>query len=154
MTALPIRLACRRLIGMTTTTGETRSPDPAAPGRGSIPMDTFPGRLKLARLHAGNLTIMEAAAKCGLLNQNWSNWENGKLPRDLRDVVLAISEGLGVDRDWLMYGGPLATPPSPRSRRGPVTVRYRSADRDAVSRPKNYPDGLRRPGVRHHPIDA
>lgn len=109
---------------MTTSTGEGRGPEADAPGRGAIPLDTFAGRLKLARLHAGDLNIMEAAERCGLINQSWSNWEGGKKPRDLLEVVAAISEGLGIDRDWLLFGGPLARPEThrlvrrPRPRRG------------------------------------
>lgn len=84
--------------------------------RGSVPEDTFAARLMLARVHAGYQTIDEASAKCGLNRQSWSNWEKGMKPRDLLDVVNAISEGLGVDRDWLLFGGPLATP-EPAGRR-------------------------------------
>lgn len=84
--------------------------------RGSIPEDTFASRLMLARVHAGYQTIDEASAKCGLNRQSWSNWEKGMKPRDLLDVVNAISDGLGVDRDWLLFGGPLTTP-EPAGRR-------------------------------------
>jgi transcriptional regulator with XRE-family HTH domain len=101
---------------MTTTTGEERGIDPAAQGRGKIPQDSFEARLILVRLHAGNLTIEKAAARCGLLNQNWSNWERGIKPRDKEDTVRRISEGLGIDREWLMWGGPLA--PEQRGHRG------------------------------------
>lgn len=96
---------------MTTDAGRH---DPAVKtGSGDIPADTFAARLVLARMHVG-LTIQDAAARCGLLNQSWSNWERGRVPRDLLDVVEAISEGLGIDRDWLLFGGPLAKPDRPR----------------------------------------
>jgi transcriptional regulator with XRE-family HTH domain len=73
-----------------------------------IPRDTFRARLMLTRLHAGDLTIREAAAKCGLNYGSWANWEKGIKPRDKLETAEAISDGLGVDRDWLLFGGPLA----------------------------------------------
>jgi transcriptional regulator with XRE-family HTH domain len=119
---------------MTATTGE-RALDPGAPQpRGVIPADTFAARLTLARLHAGNLTLQEAAERCDLIGQSWSNWERGMVPRDKADVVEAISSGLGVDRDWLMWGGPLAPPPSVRTRRA---RRERHQDQESVTLP--YP---------------
>jgi transcriptional regulator with XRE-family HTH domain len=80
-----------------------------APTR-TIPVDTFRARLKLARLHAGDLTMREAAQRCGLIHASWANWEKGMEPRGLAQIAEAISEGLGVDRDWLLFGGPLAQP--------------------------------------------
>lgn len=79
-------------------------------GRGGIPQDTFAVRLAAVRIFAGNLTIQQAAERCGLVDQSWSNWERGVNPRDKSDVVAAISAALEIDRDWLMWGGPLATP--------------------------------------------
>lgn len=73
----------------------------------AIPSDTFAARLKLARHHAGNLTYSQAAERCGLSRENWANWERGKLPRDKVEVAEQISEGLRVDLDWLLHGGPL-----------------------------------------------
>lgn len=95
------------MIPMTTSTGEDRGLDPAAQDRQAIPVDTFAARVMLARAYVG-LNIEDAAQKCGLNRQSWSNWEKGMRPRDFLDVVQAISEGLGIDRDWLMWGGPLA----------------------------------------------
>lgn len=76
----------------------------------TIPADTLRARLKLARMHAGDLTIREAADRCGLIHASWANWEKGMEPRGLVDIVDAISEGLGIDRDWLLFGGPLTQP--------------------------------------------
>jgi transcriptional regulator with XRE-family HTH domain len=81
-----------------------------APTRGAIPTDTFAARLMLVRLHGGNLTATQAAERCGLTRENWINWEHGGNPRDFPATVEAISEGLGIDRDWLSWGGPLAQP--------------------------------------------
>lgn len=103
------------------------------PQRSGIPHDTFAARLMLARLHAGNLTIQDAAEKCGLINQSWSNWERGMKPRDLLDVVQAISGGLGIDQNWLLFGGPL----TPEKRHRDVRRRNRlSYPRPARRTPK------------------
>lgn len=75
-----------------------------------VPQDTFAHRVMLARSEAGNLTIDEAAKRCGLGAQNWSNWEKGRIPRDILDVAEAIAEGLGIDEEWLLRGGPLTRP--------------------------------------------
>jgi len=58
-------------------------------------------------MHADDCTIREAADRCGLNYGSWSNWERGMEPRGLLDVVEKISQGLGVNREWLLYGGPL-----------------------------------------------
>jgi transcriptional regulator with XRE-family HTH domain len=103
---------------------ESTEVTPHETGR-TIPSDTFRARLILARLHAGDLTIREAAARCGLNYGSWSNWERGMKPRDLIDAAEKISEGLGVDLLWLLRGGQLATerrqPRDLNHRSGPVT---------------------------------
>lgn len=73
-----------------------------------IPEDTFALRLKVVRMSLG-LTQSEAAERCELDDGSWSNWERGKKPRGMDAVVESICRGLGVDRDWLMWGGPLRT---------------------------------------------
>jgi transcriptional regulator with XRE-family HTH domain len=87
----------------------------------AIPADTFAARLMLARAHAGHLSIREAADRCGLGRGAWTNWERGALPVGEGQIVKIISESLGVDRDWLLFGGPLAQP----ERRGPRTITRR-----------------------------
>lgn len=79
-------------------------------GGGRIPIDTFAARLILARHDAGQLSQRDAAERCGLNYASWSNWEGGMRPRDLIDVVEQIATGLGIDRDWLLFGGSLAKP--------------------------------------------
>lgn len=68
-----------------------------------VPQDTFANRLVLLRRELG-LTQLQAAEACGLDDGSWSNWENGTKCRDLAEIVKKISEALGVDRDWLMWG--------------------------------------------------
>jgi transcriptional regulator with XRE-family HTH domain len=143
---------------MTVSSGEARVRDPDAPQRGSIPEDTFAGRLKLVRLHAGDLTIVQAAERCGLLNQSWSNWEGGKIPRDQRDIVDAIAGGLGIDPVWLMWGGPLTPEQSRRQLRrsrnnpGNATYRTRAKFRPAGPRAALHPEAVRRPVLLRNPL--
>ncbi|HET8684145.1 MAG TPA: helix-turn-helix transcriptional regulator [Micromonosporaceae bacterium] len=94
---------------MTTTTGEGSR-------TGAVPGDSFAHRLMLVRAHAGYLTVKDAAERCGLNYGSWSNWERGAKPRDLVETVDAIAASLGIDRNWLLFGGPLAAP-APRQRR-------------------------------------
>jgi transcriptional regulator with XRE-family HTH domain len=104
-----------------------------------IPHDTFEARLMLARLHAGRLSIREAAERCGFTNESWSGWERGRQPHNKMEVVEAISEGLGIDRDWLSWGGPLAQP----ERRGPRTVTRRRTVNKTYATPAVRPTGPR-----------
>lgn len=71
------------------------------------PMDTFGTRLLLIRKELG-LSQEQAAARCGLDDGSWSNWENGTSPRNLPVVVHHIVSALNVDRDWLIWGGGLS----------------------------------------------
>jgi len=98
--------------------------EPARQGR--IPADTLSNRITLARKLDG-VTIKEAVAKVyavtgvKLSESSWANWETGMRPQRETDVIQAISEGLDVDRQWLMFGGPLAGPKGREVR--PVTKR-------------------------------
>lgn len=82
-----------------------------------VPVDNLANRLVLVR-RAMNLSQREAAAACGVGFGSWQSWENGSAPRNaLRDLV-RVAQALNVDREWLMFGGPLrpeaeepATPP-------------------------------------------
>lgn len=94
------------------TTASAEAPDERAnthPDRpqADIPADTFAARLVLSRHHAGQLSIEKAAARCGINAGNWAHWERGRRPLDKVDVARAISDGLGIDFDWLLFGGPL-----------------------------------------------
>lgn len=107
------------MFTMTVSTGEAHALEGGVPERGRIPVDSYEHRLMLARAHAGNLSIRAAAERCGLNHANWANWEQGMRSRTMIEDVQAISEGLGVDRNWLLFGGALARPePARRTRRG------------------------------------
>lgn len=84
-----------------------------------VPTDIFGNRLVLIRREL-HLTVKEAAAKCGVHYATWSTWENGTKPGDLAGVVQTISRELGVNRDWLMWGGPLGSGSTPP--KGPGTI--------------------------------
>ena len=127
--------------------GIGREPDPSttADGAGDIPGDTLANRLMLARTHAGYLTVKEAAERCGVNYGSWSNWERGAQPRDLLDTVQKISDGLRINHQWLLFGGPLmAGRGRPTKRTGAVTGPYPmtpvgsppSSVRPADTRPK------------------
>lgn len=126
---------------MTANPGEPRDQHASPPPQRQrpIPADTWSVRLAISRMHAGHLTIREAAERCGLNYASWSNWEQGSKPRDLLGVVHSISEGLDVDHDWLLFGGPLTGP------RGVPTRRSSSPTREYLRvpiRPKdNRPTG-------------
>lgn len=74
----------------------------------AVPVDSFEARLMLARLHAGRLSIRQAAERCGYKHESWSGWERGRQPYDKLEVARAVADNLGVDYDWLLHGGPLA----------------------------------------------
>lgn len=75
--------------------------------RGSIPVDSFGNRLMLARAHAGHISIREAADLCNLGRGAWTNWEKGARPADIIEISAIVADKLGVDRDWLLFGGRL-----------------------------------------------
>lgn len=75
-----------------------------------VPEDTFGTRLVVVRRQLG-LSVEEMAEKCGQKPATWSTWERGAAPRGMAAVVAAISLATGVSREWLMWGGPLATGP-------------------------------------------
>ncbi|HEY5985163.1 MAG TPA: helix-turn-helix transcriptional regulator, partial [Streptosporangiaceae bacterium] len=75
-----------------------------------IPADTLAARLVLVRREL-KLSQREAAERCGITFGSWQGMEDGERQvRGLNDKVAAISEALGVDKNWLMWGGALRTP--------------------------------------------
>lgn len=68
-----------------------------------IPVETFGDRLRMLRKHL-DLTTDEIGVRCTIPGPTWSSWENGAKPRRMDERVEQISEALGVDRAWLMWG--------------------------------------------------
>jgi len=113
--------------------------------QGRIPSDTFANRLVLARRLEG-LTIREAAARCELHYATWSTWEAGRRPADIIDVAGRVADCLDIDRQWLLFGGPL-TPAKGRPTVRPIKVTY-PYPRPAVRALSDRPDGLTPSGNR------
>lgn len=126
---------------MTASTGENREPSTAATPdtQRAVPADTLAARLMLSRMHAGHLSIREAADRCGLIHASWANWEQGMRPRDLLAVVHAISDGLDIDHDWLLFGGPLV------GSRGTPTGRRTGTAEEPGKVTREYPAAAVRP---------
>lgn len=76
---------------------------------GEVPLDTWATRLVIARTQRG-LNVDQAADRAGLNRSSWSNWEKGKTPRNQVEVSRQIAAALGYDLNWLLLGGPLASP--------------------------------------------
>ncbi len=76
------------------------------------PSDTLANRLLLVRTEYG-LSQREAAERCGIPFGSWQGMEKGRQSRGLDVKVARISLALGVDRDWLMWGGALHTQNDP-----------------------------------------
>ena len=68
----------------------------------------------------------ELATLCGQPLTTWGTWERERsMPRNLLEVVTAITNATGVDRDWLLWGGALLPrPDSNREPAGSLEVRY------------------------------
>lgn len=79
-----------------------------APDEPWVPEDTFGSRLALVR-QAMKWNVKEAAEACGLNDQSWRNWEEGKRPRDLLDVAHKIAEATLINEAWIVMGGATRT---------------------------------------------
>ncbi len=84
---------------------------------GWVPSDSLANRLVLVRLDR-KLTQRGAAEQCGITFGEWQGMELGRATRRVDVKVRQIAMALGVDRDWLMWGGPLA----PEDDGGPSTA--------------------------------
>lgn len=83
----------------------------SAPADQALPLDTFEVRLYIARWHAGRLSAKQAAARVGVSDTTWRNWEKGEHVDAARKpwMMREIAEQLGVPLQWLREGGPLQT---------------------------------------------
>jgi transcriptional regulator with XRE-family HTH domain len=70
------------------------------------PEDTLATRLYVMRKQMG-LSQREAALKTGVPFGTWQGMEEGRGTRHIAVHVQKICAQLGVDREWLMWGGPL-----------------------------------------------
>ena len=75
-----------------------------------VPEDSLANRLLLVRRQLG-LSQRAAAEQAHLTFGEWQSLEDGRAARDVGRKVASISTYLGVDRDWLMWGGALSTTP-------------------------------------------
>lgn len=98
-----------------------------------IPEDTFAHRLMLARAHAGHISIRVAAEKCGYGRGAWTGWERGMRPSDKLEVAEVVSEQLGVDFEWLLFGGQLTPEAGARPGRTLRRVVRQSSERSTYS---------------------
>lgn len=74
---------------------------------GWVPTDSLANRMALVRRER-KLSQRAAAETCGLTFGEWQGIEDGRNTRRIDMKVRQIAMALGVDRDWLMWGGPLA----------------------------------------------
>jgi transcriptional regulator with XRE-family HTH domain len=73
-----------------------------------VPEDTFGARLAIVRQVMGGWNVKRTADFCGIDDQRWRNWENGRsTPRDLIAVCRQIAEACQVNYPWLIGGGAL-----------------------------------------------
>lgn len=86
------------------------------------PQDTLAARLFLMRRELG-LSQRAAALRAGITFGEWQSMENGADARGVDKKVAKIAAAFDVDRDWLIWGGPLADPSG-----GPTTRRPMTAD--------------------------
>lgn len=96
----------------------------SAPADSERPLDTFEVRLYIARWHAGRLSAKQAAARVGVSDTTWRNWENGIHVEAARKpwMIVRIADQLGVDEEWLKRGGPLREPGGPDGPGGEASV--------------------------------
>lgn len=83
--------------------------------------DTLANRLRLIRAELG-LSQRAACERTGISYGEWQSMEKGAQSRGLDQKVTKIAEGLGYDRDWLMWGGALSGPTG----RWPADIRLES----------------------------
>lgn len=77
------------------------------PRTGFVPADSLANRLILVRKELG-LTQRDAAEQAGVGYGAWQSWEAGSSPHNEVRVLTRVADALGVDREWLMFGGGLS----------------------------------------------
>lgn len=120
------------------TTADVRPPD-----QGWRPSDTLAARLILMRREL-KLSQRQAAERAGIPFGQWQGLEDEeRQPRGINLKVQRIARAFQVDRDWLMWGGPLGSPIDTTPPSGPSIT----AGNSPRNRPRIMPR-LARP-VRH-----
>lgn len=71
-----------------------------------VPKDTLAARIVVLR-NALGLSRREFSQLTGLTENALQGIEGGRSPHKLQQKIQAIQAATGVDRDWLMWGGPL-----------------------------------------------
>ncbi len=78
-----------------------------------VPIDTFPIRLAVVRAVMG-WNYDQAARATGIGSETWRTWEKGRRRcSDITTVAQQIAAVTGLSIEWLVLGGPLASPPRP-----------------------------------------
>lgn len=70
------------------------------------PADTLANRFRLLRAELG-LSQREFGERAGIPASQIQSIEDGKSPRGLDVKVQKLATAYGIDREWLMWGGPL-----------------------------------------------
>jgi len=91
------------------------------------PDDTLAARFLLVRTQLGK-DRKAFAAMTGLTENQLQSIESGRSPRDLATKVHQVHLVTGVDREWLMWGGPLRDRGSNAAGGRVLTSRHRSAE--------------------------
>ena len=73
-----------------------------------VPSDTLAARVTVLRSQLG-MSRRQFAAHTGLTENQLQGIEEGRSPQKLPQKIQMICKATGVDRDWLMWGGPLKT---------------------------------------------
>lgn len=80
---------------MTTTASVQHQPAPT--------LETFGARLALIRWYM-QWNQKEAALACGLPQNSWREWEQGRSPRNLVQVAGKVHAATGIDEYWIIAG--------------------------------------------------
>jgi transcriptional regulator with XRE-family HTH domain len=80
-----------------------------APARGWRPKDTLARRVKMVRDDLGE-SQRAFAVRVGMTFGELQSLEAGASVRNEVAKVKRIAAATGIDRDWLLFGGPLADP--------------------------------------------
>jgi len=101
--------------------------------------ETFAARLALVR-NRMQWNAKEAALACSLPPSSWLNWEEGMMPRNLKEVAWDISQRTGCDFGWLAIGVPSGPVDSPFSNAPLAQLAEQLTLNQRISGPLHYAD--------------